>query len=116
MGRVNGEIIPRGSSTRDAEIARLYREGATIDQIRETYALSRNGVHRALVRTGCPRRRRGTKPMVVNVNRRSKYPHESTFPTRRPPQVRVWCAQCERNVIIAEAECCRRPFCKARVA
>lgn len=30
-----------------------------------------------------------------------------------PPPPRVWCRQCERNVLMAEADQCGSPFCKA---
>lgn len=34
-------------------------------------------------------------------------------PIRLVPEARVWCRQCERNVLVAEGRQCRSPFCKA---
>ncbi len=116
MGRVRGEVRPKFDARRDIEIAYLYVSGLKFREICERMGISKNAVSRALDRTNCPRRSRGVPPKIINVDRRSKYPHESSIPTFRPAPKRVWCGQCERNVVTAEAERCSSQWCKAKQA
>lgn len=49
-------------------------------------------------------------------DRRALYPAEPSIKPHRKEPPRVWCGQCERNVVVAEAQGCASKWCKAKLS
>lgn len=92
------------SAEMEADFVALYVKRWTIRQIAAKYGLSLPTVSHSLERSGAhalarQSSNRELRTMLVNF--------------KAPVGDRVWCSQCERNVLTAEATTCARAFCKA---
>ena len=73
MGRLSNPVQRRLSADKIDELARLYREGATIDALARRYAVHRTTVIHHLDQRGVPRRRvvrKMTDSMVAAASKR----------------------------------------------
>jgi hypothetical protein len=103
-----------------AAMIRMYRDGYSLGQIGNRFGISKSSVDKTLARAerrGEVTRRRGEpvarpKPRLALPRRKLSLADFMDHPVTAPD--RRWCNQCERNVLIAEAAACGRPFCKAK--
>jgi hypothetical protein len=112
------ENARRVDRDRDMAMARSYCRGLTLKEVGHGFKVAKSTVCKALERVGCKRRPSGTRSgrESVFIDRRAKYPAEPHIPVRPQIQVRVWCAQCERKVVLREAAICRSRWCAAKAA
>jgi hypothetical protein len=116
----------RGISFRD-KFRHLYERGYSISAICTLCRVSRGMATDILAHNGYPdAAEHHPNPIVETVEAAKKrraigqvdgdyVAKARPVVARLDPMQRCWCAQCDRNVLIAEARQCARAFCKADV-
>ena len=95
---------PKPNFERQAEAVRLYDQGWTLQKIANHFGISKSAAFSSLVRAG----------HSSNNKRPERRKLEACESTTQAPK--VFCGQCDRLVLVAEATSCRSQWCKAKEA
>lgn len=83
------------TADRNALLIQAYREGASYRVLSRTFGIGSSRIYEILSAAG----------VVMRERYGAKHPK---------PKPHIWCEQCQRRVVTAEAEQCASQWCKAK--